>query len=472
MASVHIPVPAPMEVKGDLLSNWTFFKDQWEDYEVATGLREKSKNVRVATLRSVMGRDCLRILKNLEITDDDRKDPAKCIKALESYFKPTQNEIYEQYMFYSCDQGPNENVDQWVNRLRQLSKSCNFEAMTDSLLRDRVVLGTKDKAARGRMFREKAVNLNEAVDMLRASEVAAQQIKEIDQGTSEEVVHFNKWEKANRSPAKSRQISCIFCLQCHEFGKNNCPAYGSECQTCHQRNHWSGSKKCKKNGQKKSSKSSKSAHYVQEESYSSDGSCMYVDHQVANVKSRGKQPRVELSFTEKGESCEKSLVCLIDTGTTCNIMSIEQLNQIVPNAKLRQSNSKLHFYDGSYMKPLGIYSVYAQYGSKKLKLRFEIVTTRVTRHPLLSTNTCEKLGLLTLHTSDVCQQKNNGKEESNFTSGDVTVDSILAEYEDVFKGLGCLPGELHLEIDNTIRPVQHTPRKIPIATKEELKKNP
>ena len=33
--------------------------------------------------------------------------------------------------------------------------------------------------------REKAVNLNEAIDMLRASEVAAQHIKEIDQGTSE-----------------------------------------------------------------------------------------------------------------------------------------------------------------------------------------------------------------------------------------------------------------------------------------------
>ena len=56
MAFFNIPVPAPMEVKGDLLSNWIFFKDQWEDYKVATGLREKSKNVRVATLRSVMGR--------------------------------------------------------------------------------------------------------------------------------------------------------------------------------------------------------------------------------------------------------------------------------------------------------------------------------------------------------------------------------------------------------------------------------
>ena len=62
------------------------------------GLREKSKNVRVATLISVVGRDCFRILKNLEITDADCKDPAKCIKALESYFKPTQNEIYKHVL--------------------------------------------------------------------------------------------------------------------------------------------------------------------------------------------------------------------------------------------------------------------------------------------------------------------------------------------------------------------------------------
>ena len=51
-----------------------------------------------------------------------------------------------------------------------------------------MVMETKYKAARARMFRETVVNLNEAFDMLRASEVAAQHIKEIDQGTSEEVV--------------------------------------------------------------------------------------------------------------------------------------------------------------------------------------------------------------------------------------------------------------------------------------------
>ena len=83
-----------------------------------------------------------------------------------------------------------KNVDQWVNRLRHF-----VERLSGS--------GDERQGCKSTMFREKAVNLTEAIDMVRASEVAAQHIKDIDQGTSEEVVHFYKWEKANRSPAKS-----------------------------------------------------------------------------------------------------------------------------------------------------------------------------------------------------------------------------------------------------------------------------
>ena len=41
MAFVNIPFPAAMKVKGNLFSIWTFFKAQWENNEIATGLREK-----------------------------------------------------------------------------------------------------------------------------------------------------------------------------------------------------------------------------------------------------------------------------------------------------------------------------------------------------------------------------------------------------------------------------------------------
>ena len=42
---------------------------------------------------------------------------------------------------------------------------------------------------------------------------------------------------------------------------------------------------------------------------------------------------------------------------------------------------------------------------------------------------------------------------------------ILEEYGDVFDRLGCLPGELPIEIDKSIQPVQHMQQKIPVAMK-------
>ena len=57
----NFPVPSAMVCRGDLTSNWGFFKQQWQDYEVATSLDQKSQSIRPATIRSVMGKQCLQI---------------------------------------------------------------------------------------------------------------------------------------------------------------------------------------------------------------------------------------------------------------------------------------------------------------------------------------------------------------------------------------------------------------------------
>ena len=80
MATSNLPVPAQMEMQGDLVNNWAFFHTQWEDYEIPTGLNEKSNKFRIATLRSIMGREWLRAFQNLE----DRKKPVRCLAALET----------------------------------------------------------------------------------------------------------------------------------------------------------------------------------------------------------------------------------------------------------------------------------------------------------------------------------------------------------------------------------------------------
>ena len=68
-----IPVPAPLSMDGDQYANWEFFRSQWENYEIATGLDEKEDQRRVATLLSVMSKDCYRIFEHLDITSELRK---------------------------------------------------------------------------------------------------------------------------------------------------------------------------------------------------------------------------------------------------------------------------------------------------------------------------------------------------------------------------------------------------------------
>ena len=62
-----------MNCKGDV-ANWELFRQQWSDYEVATGLnRKKTKPIRLAALRPVMGRDCQQTFMNLKLSEADKQ---------------------------------------------------------------------------------------------------------------------------------------------------------------------------------------------------------------------------------------------------------------------------------------------------------------------------------------------------------------------------------------------------------------
>jgi len=117
MFTSNFPVPAPMNVKGDPVNNWEFFRQQWTDYEVATGLDQQEQKIRLATFRSLMGKECLQIFLNLKLDAEQQGNVEACIQALEAYFKPKRNVVYERYQFNMCTQLPEETIDSFVNRL-------------------------------------------------------------------------------------------------------------------------------------------------------------------------------------------------------------------------------------------------------------------------------------------------------------------------------------------------------------------
>ena len=68
--------------------------------------------------------------------------------ALENYFKPKRNFVYERYIFNSREQNPGESVDSFVTRLRKYKSSCEFWLLNAKFIRDRLVIGLLDKGTK------------------------------------------------------------------------------------------------------------------------------------------------------------------------------------------------------------------------------------------------------------------------------------------------------------------------------------
>ena len=106
------------------------------------------------------------------------------------------------------------------------------------------------------------------------------------------------------------------------------------------------------------------------------------------------------------------------------------------------------------MTVFGEYTLQCTHKGEQHRLNFKIAPGH--QKPLLSGETCTKMGLITIN--DINQEVSETPR-----------DTLVKEYDDVFEGLGCLPGEYHIEIVTKIPPVQHSPRHAPVALKEKLK---
>ena len=109
-----------MSVKGDVAKNWTDFENSWEYYVIATDLRSKldddeRKEIVAATLCTVMGADCKRIMNSLpSLSAADKKDPAKIVQELKKLFIPQRNVLFKNPVKQSTSML--FAFDRWLNR--------------------------------------------------------------------------------------------------------------------------------------------------------------------------------------------------------------------------------------------------------------------------------------------------------------------------------------------------------------------
>ena len=80
-------------------------------------------------------------------------------------------------MFNTRNQQVGEAIDQYLTDLKTKAKYCEFGAITDSLVKDRIVCGILDDGTRSRLLREPDLSLQKALDICRANEATTTQMK-------------------------------------------------------------------------------------------------------------------------------------------------------------------------------------------------------------------------------------------------------------------------------------------------------
>ena len=118
------------------------------------------------------------------------KIPIKSIiSKFEGYFTGDVNETYERFKFIQRNQEVGETFDAYLTALRNMADTCNFctcPAMSDSPLRDRIVLGIRNADAQKRLLQVRKLDLKACIDICRTSESATTHLQAIG-GKHEEV---------------------------------------------------------------------------------------------------------------------------------------------------------------------------------------------------------------------------------------------------------------------------------------------
>ena len=302
---------------------------------------------------------------------------------------------------------------------------------------------------REELLKDSKLTLKKCIETCKAMETASAHNVSLGQSASV--------NKVRTQPTERRQ--CVFCPFEHTMRKEECPAWGKDCQKCGRPNHhhskcYSNSKaadeprdypKYKNNRMKKKTRR---VRYVIEESSSDDEENQDEEFEWCNSINTSSAKSVKCKMEVEGADVR----FLIDTGASINTLP----------AKLAPSN--LEPYKGTVKMwneaedtPLGCCRLKVRNPRNDKKYLVPFVVFKEDRVPILGYRTSLQMKLITV-------------EDDNFDIAAVS-ESLVTQYPAVFDGgLGSLPGTQQLKLDPQAQPKIMATRRTPISVRPQLKK--
>ena len=166
------------------------------------------------------------------------------------------NIVYNRHQLITCKQDPTQTIDNYMQELEHISKTCNFEAVTaeqnKQYIRDAFINGINSAYIHQRLLESSILLLEEAYQQARTLEQAQKQSASYDNsivaGIEQQDIENQSAIAATLSKDKDlRKIKeakeqCYFCGN-RRHQRINCPAHEAECRKCKKKGHWA--KACK-----------------------------------------------------------------------------------------------------------------------------------------------------------------------------------------------------------------------------------
>lgn len=430
---IRPPKPIVIENGGTNASTWKLWSQQFGWYATATGLDKRPPEVQVAMFMSAIGPEAAIIYNTFGLTEKESQSLETIKKKFEEYFIPKTNVTYERYVFNQIIQNNEESFDEFLTKLKNKIRNCDYEKLEDSILRDRIIIGIKSKTTRERLLIENDLNLQKAIDICRAAEQLKLQMNKIDNNSeiTPTVAIIKKKMKATQQTSGSTS-ECNRCGTTH--GPRACPAYQKTCTKCQKLNHFA---KCCR------SRKVQAIHKPKEKDSSSEDDSSKDELYVSALSNINEKD----DWFEPAEllPTNKKVTFKLDSGSQCNV--IPKKIAIKAKATITSSDTKfLTSYSEHKLTVIGETIMETIIKKKIFKIKYYVIEQNFS--PILGRRTCIKLNLIK------------------------RVD-VLTKENDVFEGIGCLKNyEYDIDlIDNPrlpICPARKVPHIIRNKVKEEL----
>ncbi|GBM37649.1 hypothetical protein AVEN_132093-1 [Araneus ventricosus] len=339
MAALHINPPENFTFSTPC--NWSKWKMRFERYRIASGLSTKTGNEQANSLLYIMGEQAEDIFSSFGLSETEQDDFDIVLKKFNDHFVVKKNTIFERAQFNKRVQLDDESVNTFITALYTLSEHCEYGVLHDELIRDRIVVGIRDKNLSEKLQLDADLTLPKVIERVRLSEVVKEQQGNLIEKDSASVNAISPNRPAKflkqkpSSGARKQNVKPDF----HTKNNENESRLHGKCKWCGKQRH---DKRVRPARDARCRQCSKIGHYAKVCITKSQTGCSEVAYLgVVQLESKNK---TNTDWTVTVQVNHKNIKFKIDSEADHTVLPANVFQNVFQNAKLEPPDKILYFH--------------------------------------------------------------------------------------------------------------------------------